>query len=167
MILTDARNKAEAALKTAENTLVGYGLKLVTELEVAENDLGEGESEALLVLGTIALSTDELSEDDTYYISFEAKVTDGEVDDTELEAAIAEFFDKVNSVADRLNMGPDATTVIKVLDREVDEEIEAEYREAVDAAHRAVKRDMKVIIFAIVVLLVVAVASAVISALAH
>lgn len=165
MILTNAKDRAAAALKNAEDILAGYGVKSTAELEVAENDLGEGESEALLVLGTIAISTEELTDEDIYYISFEAKVNDGEVDDAELEGAIAEFLDKVNAVANRLNMGPDATTVIKELDREVDERIEAEYMEAVEAAHKAVKRDMKVVIFAIVVLLIVAVACAVVSAL--
>ncbi len=167
MTLIDARARAEAALKSAEEILTKYGVKLTAELEVAENDVGEGESEALLILGTVAITTDELTEDDVYYISFEAKVTDSEVDEGELEGAISEFLNKVNAVADRLNISTDATTVIKELDREADEEIEAEYREAVDAAHRAVKRDMKVVIFAIVLLAIVAIASAVISTLAR
>lgn len=165
MNLTEAKEKAQAALNDAEAALGKYGVKLTAELEVAENEISENESEALMLLGTLALTTDDLTEDDVYYLSFEAKVSDNTVDEAELGAAVAEFSDKVNAVADRLNMGPDATTVIKALDKEVDEQIEAEYRAAVDAAHRAVKREMKVIIFAIVLLAVVAIASAVIAAL--
>ncbi len=158
MTLLEAREKAEAALKAAEDALKGTGAQVLAELEVAENDLGDGESEALLILGTVALTTEELTEEDTYYISFEAKVTEGEVDEAELEGAIDEFLAKANNVADRLNAGTGATEVIKELDREVDEKLEAEYNEAVDAAHRAIKRDIKIAIIAIAVLLVVAVA---------
>lgn len=158
MTLLEARETAEAALKSAEEILKDTGANVLTALEVAENDLGDGNSEALLVLGTVSLTTEELSEEDTYYISFEANVSDGEVNADELNDAIDAFITNATYVASRFNEGTSATEVIRELDREVDERLEAEYNEAVEAAHRATKRDIKMAIIAIAVLLVVAVA---------
>ena len=157
MTLLEARERASAALKAAEDILKDSGANILTELEVAENDLGDGNSEALLVLGTVALTAEGLEEDDTYYISFETNVNEGKVDEAQLEGAIEAFLATTSEVAARFNEGADAAEVIKELDREVDERLEAEYKAAIEAAHNATKRDIKMAIIAIAVLAVVAI----------
>ena len=159
------KEKIEALLADAKLKLEAEGVIADVEVEVSENDLGDGESDVLKVFGSIGVTTRELGEDEVFYLSVDAPVYDGEVDEDEYNAAVTEFEDALAAVLTKLGEMDDKTEAIRELDREVDEELERKYREEVERQQRAAKRDLTVAIIATVAIVIVAVGAALISRL--
>ena len=147
MIYTEAKARIEELLDNAKKTLEMDGITVTTEIEVIENKITDTESEPLAVLGSIALSAEGLTEDDTYYISIEAKIEAGEVSSEALEEAIPGFMERVNSAQDRLSAAEDKTATLVEMGKEVDEEIERRYAEEALKRELAMKRDLKLALF--------------------
>lgn len=156
MNVTDAKLKIEDALATARTELAGLGADIKDELDVMENELKDGGSEVINIIGALALSAEGLTEEDTFYLSIEAKVEGGEVDETLLSEALGAFHERVAKVKDRLAAAENISEAIKEMDREIDEELEAKYREEMERTNKAVKRDLKIAIGATVAIVLIA-----------
>ena len=165
MNLNEAKIAIDEALKRAEAQLDIPGLKLTREIEVAENELNDGTTEALMVLGSLAISAEGLTEDDTYYLSIDAKVNAGEVDEALLGKSVAALPERVNAIKARLAEADDVAEAVKAMGLEVDEELETKFREELAREHGAVKRDLKLAIFATAAMLLVAVVFVIVSTL--
>jgi len=165
MNVSKAKEKIENALKFAEMELSGLGINVTSELEVAGNELDGGEVDVLMLLGSLAISADGLTEDDTYYDSIDVKVTADEVDENLLENAVNAFCERVSAIKTRLAIAEDPAAAVKEMGLEVDRELETKYREEMAREHKAVKRDLRIAIIATVGLLLVALAFVVVSSL--
>lgn len=146
MIYTEAKEKIEALLNEAKAKLEPLGLNLSLETELVENQISETESEPLMIIGSVALTMDGLTEDDTYYVSIEATVEGTEVSDESLEEATPKFLDRIEAVYERLSAAEDKTATLIEMGKEVDEELERLYEEEVARNERAMKRDLKLAI---------------------
>jgi hypothetical protein len=155
MNVSIAKQRIEDALKAAEATLAGLGINVTSEIEVTGNELDGGEVDVLMILGSLAISADGLTEDDTYYDSIDIKVSGDEVDDNVLENAIAAFGKRVADIKAKLAGAEDPAEAVRAMGLAVDEELETKYREELAREHRAVKRDLKIAIFATAALLIV------------
>ena len=143
MIYTEAKEKIIAMLDEAKAKLDTLGINVSCEIEVIENKISETESEPLLLLGALALTMDGLTEDDTYYISIEAKVEGGECDAAALDEAAPGFFSRVDAAYDRLAAAEDKTATLLDMGREIDEELERLYQAEVERERMLMKRDLK------------------------
>ena len=160
MTYTEAKEKIEALLTEARAKLEPLGITVSTETELVENRISETEVEPLMLLGAVALTMDGLTEDDTYYVSIEARIEDGEVSDAALEEAVPKFHDRIDAVYERLSAAEDKTATLVEMGKEVDAELERLYEEEVARSERAMKRDLKLAIIgsaAIIILVIVAV----------
>lgn len=160
MKFTEAKEKIEALLAAAGERITAAGVKVTPETELIENQISETEAEPLMLLGSLALYTDGMGEDDVYYISVEAKIEGGEVSDEALEAAMPKFDARVAEAAERLSAAEDKTETLLAMGREVDAELERLYEEEARRNEAAMKRDLKIAIIgsaAIIVLVVLAV----------
>ena len=146
MIYTEAKEKIEAMLSEAKAKLDALGIDVTCECELVENKISEEESEPLLVLGSLALTMDGLTEDDTYYISVEAKIEEGAVSDEAFDEAVPRFNERVESAYARLADAEDKKTTLIEMGKEIDAELERLYEEEVARAQRAMKRDLKLAI---------------------
>ena len=165
MIYTEAKEKIEAALALAKEKLDSLGINVSCECELVENKISEEESEPLLVLGSLALTMDGLGEDDTYYISVEAQVDGGEVNDEALEEAMPKFNERVESVYARLSAAEDKMAALVEMGKEIDAELERLYEEEVARAQRAIKRDLKLAVIGTALLIAAVIVAFVIKAL--
>ena len=161
MNYTEAKARLDALLEDAKNTLDMPGLIVMADTELIENTISQDETEPLLMLGVLALSADGLGEDDTFYISAEAKIEGGEVDEEALEESIVKFNTRLDEAHARIAASDDIAATVLDMGREVDEELERIYAEEVAKSERAMKRDVKMAIigavgiFAIVILAVI------------
>ena len=163
MNYTEAKAKIEEYLGMANSIFEGLGIRVNTDIEIAENQISEEESEPLLILGSVALSADELTEDDTFYISVDARIEDGEVDGEMLTEALKDFESRCEAIYERLNPSENKAATIIELGREVDEELERIYQEEVERNERAIMRDLKVAIFGTIATLLFVIAATIIS----
>ncbi len=163
MNLNDARLKIEEALSSAEAELAVLGILVSGEIDIAENELDSGEREPLVILGSLAVSAEGLGEDDIYYLSIEAKVTEGEVDESELDAAIAAYKERVTGLRARLEGQTDIAEALREAGKEIDEELEEQFRKELEKTDKLVKRDLKIAICATVLMLIAAVVFVVVS----
>ncbi|MBR7116164.1 MAG: hypothetical protein IKC87_00435 [Clostridia bacterium] len=160
MNFNEAKKKIDAALGTAEEKLAGLGITVTRELEVTENQISECESETLYIIGSLALTGEGLTEDDTYYLSIEARVDAGEVSEEALDEAIAKFDARALEAYERLSQAEDKLATLVLMGKEVDEELERVYAEEAAKNEKAIKKDLKLAIIGtvgIIVLLVLAV----------
>ncbi len=161
MNYTEAKARLDALLEDAKRTLDMPGLIVMADTELVENTITPDQSEPLLILGVLALSAEGLGEDDTFYVSAEAKIEGGEVDGEALEEAIVAFNTRLDEAHARLAASEDIAATILDMGREIDEELERIYAEEVAKSERAMKRDVKMAIigavgiFAIVILAVI------------
>ena len=165
MNVNEAKAKIEAALNAAVAELDGLGASVSAEVEVTGNELDGGEVDVLMLLGSLAITADGLTEEDTYYDSIDVKVTADEVNDTLLDNAIAAFSERVADIKTRLASAENAAEAVKAMGLEVDLELETKYREEMAREHKAVKRDLKLAVFATAALLLVGIVFVVVSAL--
>lgn len=165
MNVNEAKAKIEAALNAAVAELDGLGASVSAEVEVTGNELDGGEVDVLMLLGSLAITADGLTEEDTYYDSIDVKVTADEVNDTLLDNAIAAFSERVADIKTRLASAENAAEAVKAMGLEVDLELETKYREEMEREHKAVKRDLKLAVFATAALLLVGIVFVVVSAL--
>ena len=165
MKVNEAKERIEVALGAAETALSGLGANITSELEVTGNELDGGEVDVLMLLGSLAISADGLTENDTYYDSIDVKVTDDEVNDALLENAISAFTERVVNIKMKLSASKNVAETIKAMGQAVDRELEMKYREEMEREHKAVKRDLKIAIFATAALLLVGLAFVIISSL--
>ena len=165
MKVNEAKERIEVALRAAETALSGLGANISSELEVTGNELDGGEVDVLMLLGSLAISADGLTENDTYYDSIDVKVTDDEVNDALLENAISAFTERVVNIKMKLAAAENVAEAIKAMGQAVDRELETKYREEMEREHKAVKRDLKIAIFATAALLLVGLAFVIISSL--
>lgn len=165
MIYTEAKEKIEAALALAKEKLDSLGINVSCECELVENKISEEESEPLLVLGSLSLTMDGLGEEDTYYISVEAQIDGGEVNDAALEEAMPKFNERVESVYARLTAAEDKKSALIEMGLEIDAELERLYEEEVARAQHAMKRDLKLAIIGTAVVIGAVILAFVIKAL--
>ncbi len=165
MNVNEAKQRIEDALKAAEGNLAGLGINVTSEVEVTGNQLDGGEVDVLMILGSLAISADGLTEDDTYYDSIDVKVANDEVDDNVLENAIRAFGERIDGIKTRVASAADPKEAVREMGLEVDKELETKYREELAREHRAVKRDLKIAIFATAALLLVGLIFVVVSSI--
>ena len=165
MNYTEAKEKINALLDEAKAKLDTLGILVSTEVELVENHITDNESEPLLILGAVALTMEGLTEDDTYYISIDARIEGGEVEDGALEEATPKFLERIDAAYDRLSAAEDKTATLLDMGREVDEELERLYQAEVEREARARRRDLKMAITGAAVLLLATVIALVIKAL--
>ena len=163
MNYTEAKAKLDALLEDAKSALNLPGLVVMAETEVIENAISESESEPLLILAVLALSAEGLTEDDTYYISAEAKIEGGEIDESALEDAIARFNARLGEANERLSAAEDIPATVIAMGKEVDDELERIYAEEVARSERAMKRDLKTAVIGAVGIFVVVILAVILS----
>ncbi|MBR2930807.1 MAG: hypothetical protein IKC32_06215 [Clostridia bacterium] len=159
----EAKERLEALVADAKDKLDIVGVEVTSECEVAENSVSDTEAEPLMILASLALSAEGLSEDDTYYISAEAVVEDGEVNEDALNGAIERFNARVDEAAERLGAAADPKEMLLTMGKEIDEELERIYNEEVARSERAMKKDIKIALLATLALALVVIAAVVIS----
>ncbi len=167
MQYTLAKEKFDNALKAAEAEFSALGVKVLSELDVVENELDGGESEVIMLFGSLGLSYDGFSEDDVYYLSLEAKVYADEIEDGTVCDALSRFSSEVSGILERLKDSTDPAETLKLLGKEVDEELEREAKEALLRETRAVKRDLIRAIIVTVAVFAIAIISVIISKLVN
>lgn len=165
MNFNEAKKKIDAALGTAEEKLAGLGITVTRELEVTENQISECESETLYIIGSLALTGEGLTEDDTYYLSIEARVEAGEVSEEALDEAIAKFDARALEAYERLSQAEDKLATLVLMGKEVDEELERVYAEEAAKNEKAIKKDLKLAIIGTVGIIVLVVLAVVLSKL--
>lgn len=165
MRYTEAKERVEALLGEAKAKLEALDVMAIMDVEVAENDLGEGESEVMKVFGSIAVKTPELTEDEVFYLSVDLDVYEDEIDDEVIDGATAEFKEALGELVARLESEEDKTAAIRTLGQEIDAAIEAEAKAELEKADKATKRDLIVASIALGIIAVVAFAFMVISQL--
>ena len=165
MNVNEAKQRIESTLAAAETLLSGLGINVTSEIEVTGNELDGGEVDVLMILGSLAISADGLTEDDTYYDSIDVKVSGDEIDEGVLENAIAAFCERVADIKAKLAGASDPAEAVRQMGLAVDEELETKYREELAREHKAVKRDLKIAIIATAALLLVGLACVIISSI--
>lgn len=166
MKYTEAKEKIEALLAESKAKLEALGVSAVKEVEIAENDLGDGESEIMKVFGSIAVKTPELTEDEVFYLSVDLDVYEDEIEDSDVAGATAEFGEALGELLARLEAEDDKSEAIRRLGQEIDEAIEAEARAELAKTDKATKRDLIIATVALGIIAVIAFVFMVISELA-
>ena len=144
MKYTEAKEKIEALLSEAAAKLEALGITVSCETELIENHISETESEPLMILGSVALTMDGLTEDDTYYVSVEARIDDGEVSDEAIASAEPKFRTRIDEAYERLEAAEDRKAELVNMGLEVDAELERLYEEELARSERAMKRDLMI-----------------------
>lgn len=165
MNYTEAKEKIDALLTEAKEKLDSLGIAATAETELVENKISETESEPLMILGSIALTMDGLEEDDTYYVSIEARIEGGEVNSEALAEAEPKFKERISAAYERLAASENKRATLLEMGKEVDEEMERIYREEVEREARAMKRDLKIAIIGSAVLVLIVAAAVLIKLL--
>lgn len=165
MIYTEAKEKITALLNEAKAKLDTLGISVATESEIIENKITDEESEPLLIMGALALTAEGFSEDDTYYISIDARVEGGEVDEAAIDEAAPKFHERVDAAYARLSAAEDMSATLLEMGREVDEELERIYQAEIEREQRLMKRDLKIALMGAGVILLATVIALIIKAL--
>ena len=166
MKYTEAKEKIEALLAESKAKLEALGVTAIDEVEVAENDLGDGESEIMKVFGSIAVKTPELTEDEVFYLSVDLDVYEDEIEDSDVAGATDEFGAALGELIARLEAEEDKSAAIRKLGQEIDEAIEADAKAELARTDKATKRDLMIATIALGIIAVIAFAFMVISELA-
>ena len=164
MKFIEAKAKLEELLGKAKDSLAIDGIIASVELDITENPISDEESEPIMMLGSVALTAEGLGEEDTYYISVEARVEAGEVDGEALEDAIAKFNVRVSAAAARLTAAEDKTATLVLMGKEIDDELQRIYDEESARSEKLIKRDLMRAIIGSAAVLVFVIAAFVISA---
>ena len=165
MNLNEAKKKIDEALGAKEAKLKELGITVTKELEVTENQISENESEALYIIGSLALTGEGLNEDDTYYLSIEARVEAGEVNEKALDEQITAFISRAEVAYDRLSAADDKLATLVLMGKEIDEELEKVYAEEAAKNEKAIKKDLKLAIIGTVGIIILVVLAVVLSKL--
>ena len=165
MKFIEAKAKLEELLESARSALTIDGITTSVELDVTENQISEEESEPIMMLGSVALTAEGFGEEDTYYISAEARVEGGEVDDEALGDAIAKFNTRVEAAVARLNSAEDKPATLLLMGKEIDDELQRIYEEEAARSERLIKRDLMRAIIGSAAILLFVIGAFVISAL--
>ena len=142
MIANEAKIRIEEALGAAAEELNIEGVLTKSEVEIVTNTLEDGTEEELMVFGSLAIFAEGLTEDETFYLSLEAKVNEGEVDSEALEMAISALPRRVAVIKSRLAAEEDKAAAIRVIGEEVDRELEAQYMAEVERQQKRATRDL-------------------------
>ena len=165
MLYTEAKEKISAILDEAKAKLDALGITVSPEVELIENKLSETESEPLLIMGALALTAEGLTEDDTYYISIDARIEDGEVDGAAIDEALPKFTARVHEAFERLNAAEDKTATLLEMGREVDEELERLYEAELERERMLRQRDLKTAFIGVGLIVVAAILALIIKAI--
>lgn len=142
MKFIEAKAKLEELLESAKAALTIDGIIASVELDITENPISDEESEPIMILGSIALTAEGFGEEDTYYISAEARVEGGEVDEEALEDTIAKFNTRTEAAVARLNASEDRPATLLLMGKEIDDELQRIYDEEAARSERLIKRDL-------------------------
>ena len=165
MKFIEAKAKLEELLEGARAALAIDGITASVELDITENPISEEESEPIMILGSVALTAEGFGEEDTYYISVEARVEAGEVDAEAIEDSIAAFNTRVEAAVARLTAADDKAATLLLMGKEIDDELQRIYDEEAARSERLIKRDLMRAIIGTAAVLIFVIGAFVISAL--
>lgn len=165
MKFIEAKAKLEELLGKAKDALTIDGITVSTELDITENPISDEESEPIMILGSVALTAEGFGEEDTYYISAEARIEGGEANDAALEDAIARFNTRLDAAVARLSAADDKSATLLQMGKEIDDELQRIYEEEAARSERLIKRDLMRAIIGSAAILLFVIGAFVISAL--
>jgi len=157
MEISLAKEKMNDALERVKASLSSDKIDIVTNVEVATNNVEDGSSQELYIFGSISIACKGISDEDILYLPLDAEIVDGEVDGEKLEADIAKFEEKIAEIKGRLENTENVAEEIKLIGKEIDDAIDAKFREELAKADELTRKNLKVAVIATVAMLVVAV----------
>ncbi len=168
--IEEARAYLDNEMKKAEAMFENLPVTVRCDVSTTYNDTEQGE-ELISMFGAVAISTDELEENETLFLSLDADViyspsTDTAVVDTDtLDQRRDELFGRLLDIRTRLEGSDNVSATIKEINKEFDEQLQKEYEEMLEGLNASSKSNLKFALACTAVLLVVAVICIVINAI--